>query len=85
MNLEISDSVKHKLLEKHSVTVVEVVEAFANRQMKFRKETRAEHVTVPTTCWFIAETDSGRILKIAFIPGKVGKKARLKTAFPIDE
>ena len=82
MNLEISASVERKLLEKHDVTVSEVFEAFANRQMKFRKENRPEHLTVPTTRWFISETDAGRILKIAFVPGN---PAKLKTACPIDE
>jgi uncharacterized DUF497 family protein len=82
MNLFISREVKEKILDKHNVTVEEIHEAFKRRTMKYLREKRAQHHTVPTTLWFISTTKEGRYLKIAFIPYK--DKPHLKTAFPID-
>lgn len=67
MALKISPSVLEKLAHKHQVTKGEIVECFANKEGSFLLDPRAEHMTNPPTRWFIAPTDFGRILKIAFI------------------
>ncbi|WP_261977799.1 ADP-ribosyl-(dinitrogen reductase) hydrolase [Marinobacter sp. F3R11] len=45
----------------------EVQECIANRTGKFLEDMREDHKSDPPTQWFIAETDSGRQLKIVFI------------------
>lgn len=66
--MKISSKVKSKLLTKHrGVTEEEIEECFASREGSFLEDIRAEHATDPPTKWFVAETDMGRILKVAFI------------------
>ncbi|WP_206733307.1 hypothetical protein [Luteimonas sp. YGD11-2] len=68
MNFKISPRVRAKLAdEKHNVTPQEVIECFANRDGPAFRDERAEHDTDPMTQWFIAETDTRRLLKIVYI------------------
>jgi hypothetical protein len=61
------------------VTPKEIEECFANRTTLFLRDTREEHESNPPTLWFIAETDSGRKLKVAFIP--LGKDMVIRSAY----
>ena len=69
MALIISSKVRAKLAAKvPPVTQAEFEQCFANRNGIYLIDTRAEHESDPPTRWFIAETDSGRKLKVVFIP-----------------
>lgn len=78
-NLTIAPSILDKLRNKHGVQRSEVEECFANIEYGVLEDTREEHKTDPLTQWFIAETNKGRRLYVAFVfeAGEV----RLKTAF----
>jgi hypothetical protein len=79
MGINLTPSMKSKLLAKHPpVYDYEVDQCFANRTGKDLIDKRAEHETDPPTLWFIAETNSGRKLKIVYIPFK---ELRIKTAY----
>ena len=81
MALLMSDGVRQKLAGKHPpVTEKEILEAFENRKGKLLEDTRADNRTDPPTRWFIAPTDVGRLLKIAFIL-KQGEGVIIKTAY----
>ena len=67
MALRCSTAVKQKLAEKHGVNLDEVQQCFANREGGLLEDTREDHKSDPPTQWFIAETDYGRRLKVAFI------------------
>lgn len=67
MALKCSSAVKRKLAEKHSVSLEEVQQCFANREGGLLEDTREDHKTDPPTQWFIAETDYGRRLKVVFM------------------
>jgi hypothetical protein len=82
MGLFISSAVRKKLLLKHNVNESEVIECFANREKSFLKDTREDHDTDPPTLWFVAETDFGRKLKIAFMHHASENKYTIKTAYP---
>lgn len=66
-------------IAKHSVTRREVEQCFENRCGNFLYDNRENNKTDPPTEWFVAETNSGRRLKIVFVP-KDGK-IFLKTAY----
>lgn len=69
MGLVISSKVREKLAQKTPpVTEDEIRQCFANRDGRYLIDEREQHTTDPPTRWFIAETDSGRKLKVAFIP-----------------
>lgn len=73
MKLIISQAVRAKLASKTPpVSENEIVQCFANRTGKDLIDTRADNLTNPLTRWFIAETDYGRKLKIAYMPTKEG-------------
>ena len=68
MNPIISAHVRQKLANKTPpVSEEEIVQCFANRTGVYLLDTREQHQTTPETRWFIAETDYGRKLKVAFI------------------
>lgn len=68
MPLCMSPKIQQKLADKDPpVSLEEVEQCFTNRVGKFLSDLRADHKTDPPTQWFIAETDFGRKLKIAFI------------------
>lgn len=69
MGLVISPKVREKLAQKTPpVTEDEILQCFANRSGNYLTDEREQHASDPPTRWFIAETDYGRKLKIAFIP-----------------
>jgi hypothetical protein len=83
MRLVTSQAVLKKLTEKHRVTKAEVVQAFENRSGGLLRDTREEHLTDPPTLWFVANTDSGRTLKIAYV--QRGELTFLKTAYDAND
>jgi hypothetical protein len=85
MNLIISTAVREKLANKTPpVTEIEIIQCFANRSGSDLIDTRADHLTNPLTRWFIAETDFGRKLKVAYMPTTQG--IVIKSAYdPNDE
>lgn len=69
MKLVISPTIAAKLAAKvPPVTQEEIVQCFANRTMLYLVDPREQHQSDPPTRWFIAQTDFGRKLKIAFVP-----------------
>lgn len=80
MAIYISKGVREKLEVKHGgVSIDEIRECFANLDGKLLYDTRAEHLTNPITRWFIAETNYGRELKIAFM--QMNGDIHIKTAY----
>ena len=79
--LIIDDSVEIKLAMKHSVMKDEVMQCFANRDLRrnYLGDKRDRNQTWPPTLWFIARTDSNRELKVVFLSLKDGN-ILLKTA-----
>ena len=68
MKLLISHKIRLKLATKiPPVTENEIVECFSNRDGNFLEDSREDHKSDPPTQWFIAETDYGKKLKIAFV------------------
>lgn len=85
MKILISKSVREKLLVKHKgVSVEEIRQCFANREGPILIDSRATHLTNPVTRWFIAETDFGRQLKIAYMP-MADKSIVIKTVYEPNE
>lgn len=66
-NLRISDAILAKLHNKHGVTYREVVQCFENKCGLLLTDDREEHRSDPPTMWFVAPTNSGRMLKVIFI------------------
>ncbi len=75
----IHQKIEEKLLRKHGVTRREVEQCFDNALYDSVEDTRARHKTKPPTLWFIAETNKGRALKIAYVP--YGESIYIKTAY----
>lgn len=67
MTIVISPAVCAKLAEKHKVSTEEVEQCFCNRNGNYILDTREEHAASAPTLWFIAETHSGRKLKVVFV------------------
>lgn len=67
MAIIISRKIAEKLANKHKVTADEVAQCFANREGRFLFDEREDHASDPPTLWFVAETDYGRLLKVAFV------------------
>ena len=85
MALIISPKIREKLDSKiPAVTEQEIRECFWNRENKTIIDNREEHRTNPPTRWFIAETATGRRLKIVFIRAPNGDHI-LKSAYDPDE
>ena len=84
MKLIISQGVRTKLSSKKPpVSEMEIVECFSNRSRTYLIDTRAKNLTNPLTRWFIAETNFGRKLKVAFIPTQAG--VEIKSAYDPNE
>ena len=81
MNFLLSGETSKKLKTKHGVSEAEVLECFCNRTGPFLEDTRGRYRTIPPTKWFIATTDSGRLLKVVFIFYRIEKEIVIKTAF----
>lgn len=75
--MRVSQRIATKLNNKHHAAIQEVWECFVNRTAGFLEDTRLDQKTETPTLWFIAETDSERLLKIVFIERDVDE---LKTA-----
>lgn len=83
MKLLISPKVRAKLAAKQPpVSEEEIVECFSNRNSTYAIDTRADNLMNPLTRWFIAETNFGRKLKVAFVPTKDG--IHIKSAYDPD-
>ena len=84
MKIYISQKVQEKLDSRHGgVTLQEIRECFANIDGKILIGSRARHLTNPLTRWFIAETNRGRELKIAYMP--LPDSFHIKTAYEPDD
>ena len=81
-NLVISPRILEKLKTKHNVTRDDIEECFTNVRGRFLLDLRADHQTDPPTEWFVAETNMGKLLKIAFMHDRDNNKVILKSAFP---
>lgn len=80
MKIILSHRVKEKLADKHGgVSIEEIRECFANRGGEFLADARPDHLTNPITRWFIAETNSGRLLKVCFV--QMQDTTTIKTAY----
>jgi hypothetical protein len=79
----ISKKIEQKLNTKHRVNRTEVEECFFNRVKGNLIDSRGDHRTKPPTEWFIAKTDSERLLKVVFVfdHGKVF----IKSCFDADK
>lgn len=87
-HIKVAKRVYAKLKGKHSVTLQEVRQCFANVDGQFLEDTRECHKTDPVTMWFIAETDKGRALKVCFVREENTEKAvtlYVKTAYEPNE
>ena len=67
--------------KKHGVMPGEVLECIQNKLYGRLIDDRAENRTFPSTRWFLAETDSGRKLKVVFLFDKKFQRFVLKTAY----
>lgn len=67
-DLRISAEVLKKLTDKHKVDRREVEQCFVNRVGRLLTDIRAKHRSNPSTLWFLAPTNSGRVLKVVYIP-----------------
>lgn len=67
MAIVISPKTETKINEKHAVTRREVEQCFENILGRFLYDTREKHDTDPKTQWFISQTNTDRILKVAFV------------------
>ena len=67
MNLNLSSKVRSKLHDKHRVSEEEIIQCFCSREKGYLLDEREGHKTTPPTRWFIAETDYGRLLKVACV------------------
>lgn len=67
MAIRISDDVLRKIGARN-ISLAEVEQCFANREGGLCEDTRAHHLTDPTTLWFVAKTDKDRTLKIMYVP-----------------
>jgi uncharacterized DUF497 family protein len=63
----ISSRINVKLDSKHTVEKEDIEQCFDNRCGFNLIDDREEHRTDPPTLWFIAQTRTGRLLKIVFI------------------
>lgn len=79
MSLIISPGIQEKLKTKHRVKTQEIEECFLNHDGRYLADEREEHATSPPTLWFIGETDTGRRLKVVFVPEH--GNTYLRTAF----
>ncbi len=67
MQIIISKNIAAKLKDKHAVKVREVEQCFENLTDGFLEDTREQHKSDPPTMWFIAPTNTNRILKVVFV------------------
>lgn len=85
IKLHMTEAVRQKLKEKHGISEEQVKACFLNRDRGYLFDEREEHKTDPPTRWFIAEDDSGKLIKVCFIYFPQDKAFDIKTAYPPDE
>lgn len=78
-NLIITPEIEAKLISKHNVRRVDIVECFYNKDGNYLEDTRTENKTNPPTMWFIAETHKGILLKVVAV--YENRNIYLKTAY----
>lgn len=78
-NLVVSAAVLTKLRDKHAVSVREVEQCFENLCGLYVEDDREDNRTNPPTLAFVAPTNQGRALKVAFI--FIDGNVHIKTAF----
>ena len=78
-NFIISAAVLAKLRDKHAVSVREVEQCFENLCGMYVEDDREDNRTDPATLAFVAPTNQGRELKVAFI--FLDGNVHIKTAF----
>jgi uncharacterized DUF497 family protein len=83
MALVVSAKIEAKLRLKHGITLDEVMQAFADRPDYVLEDEREEHKSDPPTWWFIASTDSGKLLKVVYIERDAD--VHLRTAYPANK
>lgn len=66
-NLIISKDILDKLKNRHRICKREIEQCFENKCGIFLQDSREEHLTDPPTLWFVAPTNSGRILKLMLV------------------
>lgn len=77
----IDESIQKKIEDRHKVSMTEMCEAFLNRaNVSPLLDSRAANATNPPTVWFIARTNSGRLLKVVYV--KSGSDFIIKTTYP---
>jgi uncharacterized DUF497 family protein len=81
-NFIVSAGVLEKLRDKHGVSVREVEQCFENKCGMYLEDDREDNRTDPVTLAFIAPTNQGRLLKVAFI--FLDGNVHIKTAFEPD-
>jgi uncharacterized DUF497 family protein len=82
-NLIISSDVLEKLRGKHGVSAREIEQCFENKCGLYLEDDREDNRTDPATLTFIASTNQGRLLKVAFI--FIHGNVHIKTAFEPDD
>lgn len=82
-NLIISDPILEKLDKKHGVCRREVEQCFENLDGLLLIDDREDHRSDPPTLWFIARTNSNRLLKVAYI--QRGQRIFLRTCYEPNE
>ena len=82
-NLIISPEIEVKLIKKHGVRRIDIIQCFLNKEGSYLEDTRINNATIPPTLWFISETHQTIPLKIVFVfkDGNI----YLKTAYPPNE
>ena len=85
MPIYMTQKVREKLLEKHSVTEAQVIQCFANRTAGSLLDDREANRTPPPTKWFIAQTDYGIKLKICYVFDPVTQLVEIKTAYKAND
>ena len=83
-DLYISDAIEQKLSNKHSLTRIEVEEAWAAYDGITLVDDREEHLTNPPTEWFLVKAPTGKILKVVFVPDDDGI-CYLKSAYEANQ
>ena len=67
LNLLVSSATLIKLRDRHKVSRREIEQCFENLDGGYLLDDREEHRTDPPTLWFVANTNTGRNLKVVFI------------------
>jgi len=81
MKFVVTGRIRQKLKDKHGVVLEEIEQCFYNRTGRFLEDAREEHRTHPPTQWFIAETDTGRRLKVVFVDDVDAGVIHIKTTY----